>query len=99
MTGRRRARSVRSRPADNGHVNAVVIEVRRGKDSKLYPPRLPLPKAERNRLRWAAHDLICSRRMTYKAAQAAMMDEYGARRSIGQIWNDVHYFECPKCAP
>lgn len=79
-------------------MNAVVIEVRRGRDGKLYPPRMPLPQAERDRLRLAAHQLICGRKLSYRQAQAAMREEYGARRSLGQLWDDLHEHECEVCA-
>ena len=44
--------------ADTGRVNAaMVVDIRiMGRDHKLYPPVMPLPKAERNRLRWLAHN-------------------------------------------
>ncbi len=82
-----------------GDVNAVVIEVRRGRDGKLYPPRMPLPRAERNRLRWLAHNLVHRDGLSIWQAQRVMRESHGARRSLGQIHADLHNFECPHCPP
>ena len=79
---------------DNGHVNAVLFEVIKGRDGKLYPPRMPLPRADLNRARWAAHRLICGQGLSYRAAQAVMRDERGIRRSLGTIAYDIRNFNC-----
>ena len=76
----------------------MVIEVRRGRDGKLYPPRMPTPLAERERARTLAHQLICGRKLSYRAAQAALRDEFGIRRSLGQVYADLTRFECDRCA-
>lgn len=77
---------------------STVIEVRRGRDGKLYPARMPTPAAERNRARWLAHNLVHRDHLSVRAAQRVMREQYGVRRSVGQIWNDLHRFECPVCA-
>lgn len=79
-------------------MNAVVIEVRRGADGKLYPPRMPLPQAERDRLRVLVHNLVCRDKLSIRQAQRVMREEYGVRRSLGQLHADLHRFECPRCA-
>jgi hypothetical protein len=77
----------------------VVVDVRiRGRNGRLFPPRMPLPLPERMRLRALAHDMRCRRGLSYRAAQAAMLAQ-GIRRSRGQIFKDVKGWECPYCAP
>jgi hypothetical protein len=80
-------------------VNTVIVDVRiMGRYGKLYQPRRPLPKAERNRLRWLAHRLRCEDGLSIRQVQATMRDSHGVRRSVGQIHNDLVRFECPSCA-
>ena len=79
-------------------MNAVVIEVRRGRDGKHYPMVMPLPPDERNRLRWLAHSLHCEGGLSIRGTQAAMREQHGVRRSIGQIHEDLHRFSCQYCA-
>ena len=82
-----------------GVVNAVVIEVRRGRDGKLYPPRMPTPLAEREQqARTLAHQLHCGQGLSFRAVQAALRGQHGIRRSLGQVYNDLTRFECPRCA-
>jgi hypothetical protein len=78
-------------------VNAIVIEVRRGRDGKLYPVRMPTPEEERGRARWLAHDLVHRGGLSLRQAQQAMREVYGVRRSLGQVHADLHRFECEWC--
>jgi hypothetical protein len=81
-----------------GHVNVIVVEVRRGRDSKLYPAGGDLPPAARNRARWLIHNLHCRDGLSIRAAQAAMLSQHGIRRSLGILARDLQRFECPSCA-
>jgi hypothetical protein len=78
-------------------VNAVVIEVRRGRDGKLYPPRMPLPQAERDRARALAHRLVCRDGLSIREAQRCMREDYGVRRSLGIIHADLAGYQCARC--
>lgn len=76
----------------------VVVDVRiMGRDGHLYPPRMPLPLPERQRLRAAEHDLHCRQGLAVRKVQAQLLAQ-GTRRSIGQVHNDLTQFECPLCA-
>jgi len=77
---------------------AVVVEVIRGRDGKLYPVGGHMPRAQRNRARWLAHRLRCQDGLSVRQVQAAM-EQQGVRRSIGIIARDLRLFECPACAP
>jgi hypothetical protein len=79
-------------------VNTRIIEVRRGRDGKLYPPRMPLPIEQRERLRRLAHNLVCRDQLSIREAQRTMLESYTCRRSIGSICRDLKRFECPQCA-
>jgi hypothetical protein len=81
-------------------MNAKIVVVERHRDGRLFPPRWwDLPPEVSERLRGLAHHLRCVEGLTYKQAQQAMLDRFGERRSVGQIWADVHEFECPHCIP
>lgn len=74
----------------------VVVDVRvKGADGKLYPPLMPIPLAERKRLRALEHDMRCRRGMSIRQVQAAMLAQ-GIRRSRGQIHKDMAW-QCPYC--
>lgn len=79
-------------------MGTVVVEVTRGADDKRYPAR-SLSHAERNRARWLAHNLVHRDGLSLRAAQRAMAESYGVRRSMGTICTDLANFECPSCAP
>jgi hypothetical protein len=79
-----------------GNVNTVIVEVRRGRDGKLYLAH-PLTHAERNRARWASHNMVCRDGLSIRAAQRAMAEQLGIRRSIGSIVRDLRGWECPAC--
>jgi hypothetical protein len=85
-------------PWQSGHVNVVIIERARGKDSKLYPVGGNLPLAARAKAIRLAHNLVCRDRLPYRQAQRVMLEGYGLRRSLGQIFKDVRGYECPVCA-
>ena len=77
-------------------VNTVIITVKVGKDSKLYPAR-PLTREQRNRARWAAHNLCHRDGLSVRQAQRVMIENHGIRRAIGTIMRDLQNFECPRC--
>jgi hypothetical protein len=82
-----------------GSVNEPII-VERHRDGKLYPLDWHDPVPEHSqRLRDLAHHLRCVERLSYPKVQAAMLERYGERRSIGRIWRDVHEYECGHCVP
>jgi len=69
-------------------------------DGRLYPPSWPhMPDAERQRLRAIEHSLHCHGGLSIRQTQAAMLSQYGERRSVGQIHADLTRFQCPYCAP
>jgi hypothetical protein len=74
------------------------IVVERHRDGKFYPLGSRLPVAERGRAIRLAHNLVCRDRLPYRRAQAVMLEGYGVRRSLGQIFKDVRGYECPVCA-
>ena len=78
-------------------MNAVVIEMVRGKDRKLYRAH-PLSDAERARARWLAHALVCRDKLSIRAAQATLRESYGIPRSLGILARDLRRWSCPSCA-
>lgn len=76
------------------HVNTIVV--RRGADGKDYPSQ-PLTRAERNRARWLAHNLVHRDGLSIRVAQKAMAEHHDVRRSVGIIARDLADFECPHC--
>jgi hypothetical protein len=81
-------------------MNVKVVVVERHRDGRLFPPdHWHLPPEVSERLRGLAHHLRCVEHLTYKQAQQAMLERFGERRSVGQIWTDVHEFECAHCIP
>jgi hypothetical protein len=77
-----------------------VVVVERHADGRLYPPRWwDLPPQVVEHLRGLEHHLRCVERLSYRQVVAAMLDRFGERRSLGQVWKDVHNYECPSCAP
>jgi len=83
--------------ADNDQVNVVVLEVRRGRDGKLYPPRPVVPDRDHWRTIRLAHELVHGRGLSIRRAQAVMLADHGVRRSVGQLHNDLRGFTCPRC--
>jgi hypothetical protein len=85
--------------SNTGQVNArTVVDVRvRGRDGKLYPAS-PVPLAERNRTRLLAYHLVHRDKLSISQAQRVMAGQYGISRSRGQLWRDLHDFECSRCA-
>ena len=75
----------------------TTTQVRRGRDGKLYPAA-PLTRTERGRARWLAHQLVHADGLSIRAAQAAMVQTHGLRRSRGAIAADLAGYECPRCA-
>jgi hypothetical protein len=78
-------------------VNVTVVEVRRGKDGKHYPMRMPIPLADRQRARALAHGLVHRDGCSIRQAQKVMHEQYGLRRSVGIIAYDLREFTCPRC--
>jgi len=76
-------------------VNTVIIEVKVGRDGRLYPAR-PLTREQRNKARWMAHHFCHRDGMSIRQAQRVMAGR-GLRRSVGQICADLNNFECPQC--
>lgn len=66
---------------------------RRGRDGKPYLAA-PLTRAERNRARWLAHNLVHRDGMSIRAAQQVMAS-YGCTRSIGAITRDLRGIRVP----
>jgi hypothetical protein len=80
-------------------MNAPLIVVRRV-DGRLYPATWPhTPPEVVRHLQALAHLLRCGEGLTYTQVQAAMLERYGERRSVGQIWKDVHRVRCKDCTP
>ena len=75
----------------------TTTQLRRGRDGKLYPAA-QLTRTERGRARWLAHQLVHSDGLSIRAAQAAMAQTHGLRRSRGAIAADLAGYECPRCA-
>jgi hypothetical protein len=71
--------------------------LRTGRDGRHYRATRPAPE-ERVRARRLAHQLVCERGLSIRAAQALMDEEHGVRRSRGAIWEDVAFYECPSCS-
>lgn len=81
-------------------MNAVVfVWAVRYADGRIYPAQRPLPPEVTEHLRSLEHLLHCGEGLSYRATQRAMMARYGARRSLGQVFNDLRDFQCSKCAP
>jgi hypothetical protein len=79
-------------------VNVVVV-VRHG-DGKLYPENWQaMPPEVIRHLQALAHHLRCVEHLSYRAAERALSDRYGERRSLGQVWYDVHESRCRHCEP
>jgi hypothetical protein len=81
------------------NVNAIVIEVQRGRDGKLYPPAGLRTKDQRNRARQLAHNLVCRDRLSIREAQRVMLEQYGVRRSLGILHRDLTSYACRACDP
>lgn len=81
-------------------MNGVVfVWAVRYADGRIYPAQRPLPPEVTEHLRSLEHRLHCGEGLSYRATQRAMMARYGARRSLGQVFNDLRDFQCSRCAP
>jgi hypothetical protein len=78
-------------------VNVIVVEVKAGRDGKLYPAGGDLPAAARNQARWLIHNLHCRDKLPIRAAQTIMLEQHGLRRSLGILARDLRDYECPSC--
>ncbi len=96
-----RSQGLASRPpaSDTKPMNVPMIVVRRV-DGRLYPATWPnTPPQTVRHLQAIAHQLRCTEGLSYRQVVAAMMERYGERRSLGQVWKDVHRVRCADCAP
>jgi hypothetical protein len=84
-------------PWHAGLVNVIVVEVKAGRDGKLYPAGGDLPAAARNQARWLIHNLHCRDGLPIRQAQRVMLAEHGLRRSLGILHRDLANYECPAC--
>lgn len=75
---------------------ADMPALRTGRDGRRYRATQPAPE-ERVRARRLVHQLVCAGGLSIRAAQAQMAEEHGVRRSRGALWEDLAYFECPRC--
>lgn len=79
-------------------MNTTTIVVRRVA-GRLYPEQWPnTPPEVTERLRGHVHLLRCREGLSYRQVVAAMMERYGERRSLGQVWQDVARYECSHCS-
>ena len=79
-------------------MNPSVIVVKRVA-GRLYPTTWPnTPPEVTERLRWHVHLLRCKEGLPYRQVVAAMLERFGERRSLGQVWKDVHNYECSRCS-
>jgi hypothetical protein len=74
----------------------TVVERRR--DGKLHPAGGRLGEREHDRALTLAHILRCCDGLSYRQVRAAL-EQYGIRRSLGQVFADVRDYECDHCAP
>ncbi len=78
-------------------MNTVVVEVRVRRDGKRYPVTWKLPDKDRWRAVNLAHRLVHRDHLSIRAAQRVLLEQHGLRRSVGQLWKDLHGFTCPQC--
>ena len=76
----------------------VIIETIVRSNGRRYPVSGVLPEPERWRAINAAHRLVHQEDLSYRAAQQAMLSQ-GIRRSLGQVYKDVHAYACRVCSP
>jgi hypothetical protein len=78
------------------HVLVRPVEVVRGHDGKLYGAR-QLPPGELARRRRLVHALRCRDRLSTREVVRVLAEQYGIRRSMGSICNDLRDYRCPYC--
>lgn len=77
----------------------VATLVRVTSNGKPQPPTWPkTPPEVSQRLRDLEHDLRCRQHLSFRQVQAAMLERYGERRSLGQLHLDLTRFECDRCS-
>jgi hypothetical protein len=81
---------------DAERVTARAVEVVRGADNRLYPARL-LPPGELARRRRLVHALRCRDQLSLREVVRVLAEQYGIRRSMGSICNDLRDYRCPYC--
>jgi hypothetical protein len=81
-----------------GGMNAIIVELERRADGRLYPVGGQLPVAVRARAIRLVHTLVHRDGLSIRAAQRVMLDQHGLRRSLGILARDLAAFECPECA-
>jgi hypothetical protein len=79
-------------------VSTKIIQVQRGRDSKLYPSPMPPPKADRIKIIARLHELVHGDGLSEREAQAQLLAE-GWRRSTGSCHYDLtrRWPGCPGC--
>ncbi|GEM_PF-1437005 len=75
----------------------MVIVVERRRDGKLHPVGGRLRGVEWNRAVNLAHQLHCRDGLSYRKTAAAMLENLGIRRSVGQVFADIASFTCDYC--
>lgn len=43
------------------------------------------------------HACVCRDKMSIRRAQAALLEGYAVRQSVGSIWKDLHRYNCRIC--
>lgn len=77
-------------------MRARPVEVVRGHDGKLYGAR-QLPPGELARRRRLVHALHCRDRLSTREVVRVLAEQYGIRRSMGSVCNDLRDYRCPYC--
>ncbi len=77
-------------------MTTVIVNVVQQRHGKLYPATLATGP-ERGRMINLAHALHCRDGLSIRQTRAAL-EQYGIRRSRGQVHNYIRNFECPRCA-
>ena len=70
--------------------------VERRRDGKLHAEGGRLAEREHNRAVNLAHILRCRDHLSFRQVRAAL-EQYGIRRSLGQVVADVRDYECERC--
>ncbi len=78
-------------------MDTFVIIVQADRRGRAYPIGRVLPPEQRQRAASLAHALIHRDKLSIRAAQRVMLEQYGLRRSRGSIGNDLVRLVCPSC--
>jgi hypothetical protein len=69
-------------------VSTKIVTVQRGRDSKLYPSPMPVPRADRVKIIARLHELCHGQGLSEREAQRQLLAE-GWRRSAGSVHYDL----------